>query len=105
ALALFQSVARDVPAYAAFLGERGIDPASISTIDDFKRLPLIDKRNYHDRFPLADLCRHGRLEGNDFVAVSSGSTGQPTFWPRSFMDELAIARRFEPAFHDSFPRR
>ena len=36
------------------------------------------------------------------VAVSSGSTGQPTFWPRSVADELAIARRFEQVLRDSF---
>jgi phenylacetate-CoA ligase len=36
------------------------------------------------------------------LAVSSGSTGEPTFWPRFVTDELAIARRFEQAFLDSF---
>jgi hypothetical protein len=29
------------------------------------------------------------------VAVSSGSTGQPTFWPRSVTHELDVALRFE----------
>lgn len=36
------------------------------------------------------------------IAVSSGSTGQPTFWPRFFSDELQIATRFEQVFYDSF---
>jgi phenylacetate-CoA ligase len=102
ALALFHSVAHDVPAYAHFLSQREIEPASVRTFADFTRLPLIDKHNYHSKYPLADLCRHGKLEANDFVAVSSGSTGQPTFWPRSLADELPIARRFEQAFYDSF---
>ena len=50
----------------------------------------------------------GELESCDFIAVSSGSTGQPTFWPRFLSDELSIATRFEQIFHDSFqadPRR
>src|SRR6266571_437136 len=102
ALDLFHEVAREVPAYAAFLVERGIDPASVRTFEDFTRLPLTDKRNYHSQYPLRELCRHGRLESNDIVAVSSGSTGQPTFWPRSLADEFLIARRFEQAFRDSF---
>ena len=34
--------------------------------------------------------------------MSSGSTGQPTFWPRFLSDELPIAVRFEQVFHDSF---
>ena len=38
----------------------------------------------------------------DFIAVSSGSTGQPRFWPRFLSDELSIATRFEQIFHDSF---
>jgi phenylacetate-CoA ligase len=36
------------------------------------------------------------------VAVSSGSTGKPTFWPRSLRHELDIAVRFEQVFRDSF---
>ncbi|HLZ31692.1 MAG TPA: phenylacetate--CoA ligase family protein [Chloroflexota bacterium] len=102
AVALFQSVARDVPAYQAFLREHSIEPATIRTFADFANLPLITKANYLSRHGLADLCRGGRLEACDMVAVSSGSTGQPTFWPRSVADELAIARRFEQAFYDSF---
>jgi phenylacetate-CoA ligase len=102
ALALFRSVAASVPAYRQFLAEQGIDPAAIRTFADFERLPPIAKRNYHSRFALAELCRDGRLEGCDFIAVSSGSTGKPTFWPRFISDELQIARRFEQIFHDSF---
>ena len=60
------------------------------------------KENYHRRYPLPDLCREGRLDGCDMVAVSSGSTGQPTFWPRSVTDELAVAARFEQVFAGSF---
>jgi phenylacetate-CoA ligase len=101
-LELFHTVACDVPAYAQFLADHEVDPTRVSTFDDFTRLPLINKANYHSQYPLRDLCRHGRLEANDFVAVSSGSTGQPTFWPRFVTDEFAVSRRFEQAFHDSF---
>lgn len=102
ALALFHEVARTVPAYAALLAEHGVDPASVVTADDFGRLPQVSKQSYLQRNPLAELCRGGTLTGLDMVAVSSGSTGRPTFWPRSLADELRIAVRFEQAFHDSF---
>jgi phenylacetate-CoA ligase len=36
------------------------------------------------------------------IAVSSGSTGEPAFWPRFVSDELAVAWRFEQVFRDSF---
>lgn len=102
ALALFHRVAREVPAYRAFLAEQNIDAASVRSVADFADLPPVDKQNYVLRHPLADLCRGGRLESCDMIAVSSGSTGVPTFWPRSISDELSIATRFEQVFHDSF---
>ena len=101
-LALFHAVAASVPAYRAFLAEQGVDPAAIRTFADFQSLPQTTKQNYLLRYPLADLCRDGRLERCDMIAVSSGSTGKPTFWPRFLTDELPIARRFEQVFRDSF---
>jgi phenylacetate-CoA ligase len=99
---LFHSVASTVPAYQTFLQEHHIDPASIQTFEDFQQLPLVTKKNYILRHPLPDLCRNGALEQCDMIAVSSGSTGNPTFWPRSLTDELHIATRFEQVFRDSF---
>jgi phenylacetate-CoA ligase len=102
ALALFQSVAATVPAYRAFLEEHGIDPPFVRTFADFQGLPPVTKENYLLRHPLSDLCRNGRLEACDMIAVSSGSTGKPCFWPRFLSDELNVAWRFEQVFHDSF---
>ncbi|HEX9374575.1 MAG TPA: hypothetical protein VF897_26400 [Roseiflexaceae bacterium] len=101
-LALFHSVAATVPAYRALLREHGVDPAAVRSFEDVQRLPLLTKENYLRRYPLAELCRDGRLERCDMIAVSSGSTGQPTFWPRFLSDEMQIAPRFEQVFRDSF---
>ena len=102
ALQLFHSVADTVPAYRLFLAEHGIDAASVQDFASFERLPAITKENYLLKQPLPSLCRNGRLEDCDMIAVSSGSTGEPCFWPRSVMDELEIAARFEQIFRDSF---
>jgi phenylacetate-CoA ligase len=102
ALALARDVAATVPAYRAFLAEHGIDPGTLRSAQGFAKLPLVTKQNYLARHPLARLCRGGRLEACDFIAVSSGSTGTPTFWPRFVSDELPVAVRFEQVFHDSF---
>lgn len=102
ALTLFHHVAATVPAYKAFLTEHGINPASVQTYTDFQQLPLLTKENYLRCHSLADVCRNGQLERCDMIAVSSGSTGQPTSWPRFFTDELQIATRFEQIFYDSF---
>jgi phenylacetate-CoA ligase len=102
ALSLFHEVVAEVPAYPAFLAEQGVDPAAVRTVADLQRVPPITKANYLRRWPLAALCRGGRLAPSDMIAVSSGSTGEPAFWPRSFADELGIAARFEQVFRDSF---
>lgn len=105
ALALFHETARNVPAYRAFLSERGVDPADVESTGDFARLPLLTKDGYLKKYPLASRCRAGELSTSDTIAVSSGSTGDPTFWPRSIADELAVATRFEQVFADSFGSR
>ena len=102
ALALFQRTARTVPAYGAFLAAHGIDPAAIRSAADFTRLPPVTKEGYLRKYPLRDLCREGALDACDMIAVSSGSTGEPTFWPRFVTDDLEIASRFEQVFGDSF---
>jgi phenylacetate-CoA ligase len=91
-----------VPAYGRFLGDQGVEPTSIRGPDDLARLPLATKDNYVRRYPMAELVRGGRLEGCDMMALSSGSTGEPSFWPRFLADELPIAERFEQIFRDSF---
>ncbi|MEW9552702.1 phenylacetate--CoA ligase family protein [Nonomuraea sp. NPDC050783] len=97
---LFRQVAATVPAYGAFLAEHGIDPARVRTLQDFQRLPMTTKDGYIRRHPLPALCRGGVI--GDLIAVSSGSTGVPSFWPRSASDERAVAARFEEVFRDSF---
>lgn len=102
AIALFHEVVASVPAYRRFLAEHGVDPSAVRAFADFEALPVATKQSYILRHPLADLCRQGELSGCDMIAVSSGSTGKPTFWPRFFTDELKIATRFEQIFTDSF---
>lgn len=104
-LRLFTGVAHDVPAYRAFLAASGVDVEEIRSLEAFRRLPVITKENYYWRFPLADLCRGGRLERCDFVAVSSGSTGEPTLWPRFVSDEIGTTRRFEQVLADAMGAR
>ena len=99
---LLAHVASDVPAYRQLLQEQGIDAAGIATPADFARLPLFDKANYIRRFSEDERVFGGDRMRGDFYAVSSGSTGEPTFWPRSAADEYPIVVRFEQVFRDMF---
>lgn len=101
-LDLFHQVAASAPAYQDFLRQHEVKAADVRTLADFRRLPLMTKENYHTRYPLSQRCRGGELASCDMIAVSSGSTGRPTYWPRFVTDELAAAARFEQIFHDSF---
>lgn len=101
-LDLFHRTARHTPAYRDFLTRQGVNPETVATRADFGRLPLMTKPGYMQAYPLAQRCHGGTLIACDRVAVSSGSTGQPTFWPRSLRHELDIAVRFEQVFRDSF---
>lgn len=98
-LALFRNTAAEVPAYRRFLAEHGIAVERITSLADFQTLPLMTKPNYMRAYPLTERCRHGALHECDMLAVSSGSTGTPTVWPRTVAHELDIAFRFEQVFH------
>ncbi|MDD2769895.1 MAG: phenylacetate--CoA ligase family protein [Methylococcus sp.] len=102
AIDLFQRAAADVPAYGAFLSAHGIRPDAVRTPADFGRLPLTGKPSYMQAYPLAERCWGGRLADCERIAVSSGSTGKPTFWPRALRHELDVALRFEQVFRDGF---
>ena len=101
-LVLFHRCATQVPAYQAFLASHQINPDDITCYQDFQTLPLATKANYMQAYPLPERCFDGSLLGADRIAVSSGSTGQATFWPRSAAYELDVAVRFEQVFVDSF---
>lgn len=102
-LRLFSRVCQNVPAYQDFLNCHGIDFNSIHSLAQFQALPYVTKQNYLQRYALNQLvwpdANGSRV---NMMAVSSGSTGIPGFWPRGWEDEMAIARRFEQVFVDSF---
>lgn len=101
-IGLFKTVCQNVPAYQSFLAQHQIDWQNVNNIAEFQTIPLTNKKNYISHYSLNQLCRGGTLTNCDFVAVSSGSTGQPTFWTRSVVDEYQVTARFEQIFYDSF---
>ncbi len=101
-IALFKRCADSVPAYQRYLTQHNINPNAINDYTAFKTVPLMTKADYMRGFPLPERCYHGNIALADRVAVSSGSTGQALFWPRSERFELSVTTRFEQVFHDSF---
>jgi len=95
ALALFQAAAEHVPAYQDFLKKQGVEPAKIKTADDFSQLPITDRENYLRAYPLEQLCWHKELASAQIISFSSGSSGQPFFWPRGQILEAETALEHE----------
>ncbi|MDZ7798143.1 MAG: hypothetical protein U5L76_00835 [Patescibacteria group bacterium] len=102
ALTFFRRVSSQVPAYKDFLKKNNIDPEKIKTASDLKQVPWIDKENYLKQYPMESLCWHGKMTA-PIISASSGSTGNPFFWPRSpeierettFIYELFLKEIFE----------
>jgi len=101
-LDLYRDTFEKVPAYHNYLSPMGYTGDSIQSLEDFKKLPLMTKKEYMQAYALDRRVHNGDLSQLDRVAVSSGSTGTPTFWPRAIVHEYAIAIRFEQVFCDGF---
>lgn len=88
ALQLFHAAAERIPAYKDFLQKNQIQPSLVQTADDFKQVPTVNKKNYLQLYPMKALLWDGQVDDSQMVAVSSGSSGEPFFWPRSGLLEL-----------------
>jgi phenylacetate-CoA ligase len=79
-LGAFHAAAGEVPAYADILREAGVDPASVDSLEEFRRrVPVIGKRETFGRFPIARLCRGGDVGDIRGVLTSSGHSGAFSF--------------------------
>ncbi len=95
-LKLFHLMARRVPAYKDFLKKHHIDERAIKTIRDLAAIPTIDKDNYLRAYPLEQLCWDGTLKGKSWtIAATSGSTGEPFYFPREKEQDLQYAATAE----------
>jgi len=100
---LFKQMSRRVPAYKKVLAEHGIDPAKIKTIEDIEQLPTLDKDNYLRKYPLSELCWDGKFAEKSWViSATSGSTGQPYYFPRQDSQDYQYALTAELYLRSNF---
>lgn len=82
-LGLFRAAAVRVPAYRDFLLKHGVAAERIRTLADFAAVPPVSKQNYLTQYSMAEMCWDGRLDDKRVIFTSSsGSTGQPFYFPR-----------------------
>lgn len=95
ALNLFKEASQRVPAYKDFLKINGIDPNKIKSKADFDQIPITNKENYIRKYKLKDLVWDSSLKNYYLMSSSSGSTGNPFFWPRGIYQEIEGAIQSE----------
>jgi phenylacetate-CoA ligase len=90
ALEVFHEAARRVPAYKDFLKNHKIMAEKIKNIEDFKKVPWTDKKNYLSKYELEELCLDGDLYQTHTISSSSGSAAESFYWPRlPFQDKMS----------------
>lgn len=100
---LFRFVAKDVPAYKQLLDENNINPQEIKGVQDFHRLPVIDKESYLKKYPYLDLFPNRNLLEITTVSATSGTTGESFYIPRNeaqdfqyeYIAEIFLRNQFE----------
>ncbi|MBI3956817.1 MAG: phenylacetate--CoA ligase family protein [Candidatus Kerfeldbacteria bacterium] len=91
ALRLFHLAAKRAPAYKDFLNKNRINPERIKRAGDLNFIPPINKDNYITNYPFQSQLIDGEYRNISLFSVSSGSSGKPTFWPRSTYLEYETA--------------
>ena len=103
ALSLFHEMAERVPAYKDFLKTNGVNPDSIQTVKDFKKVPTVDKDNYLRKYRREDLCWDGKFASERWViSTTSGSTGEPFYFPRTDLQDEYYALTAELYLRENF---
>ena len=87
ALSVFQETAKTIPAYQEFLKLQKFDPESVKSIEDFYKVPVMDKYNYIQAYGFNEV--NSVKAGKDLYSfsLSSGTVNEPTIWPRYYQHE------------------
>ncbi|MFT5351612.1 MAG: phenylacetate-CoA ligase, partial [Gammaproteobacteria bacterium] len=85
-----------------FLSEKGFDKAAVTSMDDFKELPLMGKNDYLHKYPFEQLCLDGTLTDKYLIEGSSGLSGERSYWPRVKKDDRNLPGRLDSLFRQLY---
>jgi phenylacetate-CoA ligase len=99
----FFAMSQRVPAYRDFLKSKNFSVSSVRGIEDFSKIPPIDKDNYLRKYPKEMLCWDGEFaHGQWVISTTSGSTGQPYYFPREHSQDWQYAITAELYLRSNF---
>ncbi|MFP4482202.1 MAG: hypothetical protein ACLFN0_05330 [Thermovirgaceae bacterium] len=101
-LELYRLATKRVPAYRDYVEKRSNKIPQISSMEDFKNVPLTSKEDYIKAYHLEDLCLDGTLRGKHVLCRSSGTKGKPFFWPQLPEQERYVADWLYSDLDESF---
>jgi len=101
ALDLFKFVYENVPAYKKFLKKNKV-PARIGSLEDFKKLPLTAKKDYLRKSDYPSLFPFKDVSVATTISATSGSTGEPFYFPRADFNDAQYERLAEVFLENQF---
>jgi len=87
AMGVFTETAQTIPAYQEFLKEHKFNPDDVKSPEDFKKIPIIDKYNYIQRYGFNEVNSVKAGKNLYSFSLSSGTVDEPTIWPRYYQPE------------------
>lgn len=98
---LIKFTIRTTPAYRKFLKDNGVDYKKINGFEDFSKLPVMDKNNYLRKYDYLSLFPYNDLYKTK-ISATSGSSGEPFYFPRSDVHDLKHIYTFEIFLKNQF---
>ncbi|MEI8143471.1 MAG: hypothetical protein WCG48_02565 [Candidatus Berkelbacteria bacterium] len=87
AINVFEKALLETEAYRDFLNSMDIKSEKIDSMEDFLKLPIMDKDNYVKKYGF-DKINSAKAGKNLYsFSLSSGTTDKPTVWPRYYAQE------------------
>lgn len=102
-LELYTFVHSTVPAYKKFLKHHGVKGNNVNSIESFQNLPAVDKKTYLRASEYSELFPKNKFYSATTYSATSGSTGEPFYFPRGeeqdaeyqYMAEIFLKDQFE----------
>lgn len=101
-LDLFHEAVKRIPAYKNFLKKHKVNPSNIKTMKDFVKIPQMTKENYILAYDFKSRTWDGDTRNEHMISTSSGTMGEPTFWPRDIQTVVEGAMYHEMIFDQCF---
>lgn len=95
AMTVFQETAKTIPAYQEFLKLQKFNPEDIKSMEDFAKIPVMDKYNYIQSYGFNEVNSVKAGTNLYSISLSSGTIDEPTIWPRYYEYEEFLPLVFD----------